>query len=448
MKKTFKKLTAVAVGLVAMTFAAVAQDSGALVDALVKKGILSDQEAEEIRADLTKEFSQTSAGKLNFSSAVTQLKIYGDARVRYQWENKQDQTAGAASTNNADRSRYRYRVRIGAEYALTDKFKTGIQLETSLASDSTNANFGNYWDKQGDQANLGLVYLEYDDASGAPFGIADQFNVRLGKHKHPFLISQAWWDGDLNPEGISEQIGWKNVGLKGLDFSLRGGQYVVTEENNSTANTDDAFLFVGQSEAKYKFSSKSSLAVAPMFFYESQGTTLSGENGVSTFDNENNTTTLGNLLVVAVPAEYKWDMFSLPNKLYATYGYNFEGNRRLKDVGVSNATNARLAKKGQNSFWNVGYEIGENKKKGDWKAGLEYRWVEAGAYTTNLSDSDFAKNEFNQQGIVANVAYNFTDFLTGSATWMHSNDIDKGIDAGTSDAATVDLLQLDVSWKF
>ena len=448
MKKTFKKMTALAVAFAAMTFAAVAQDSGALVEALVKKGILSDQEAEEIRADLTKEFGQTPAGKINLSSAVTQLKIYGDARVRYQWENKQDQTAGTASTNNADRSRFRYRVRLGAEYALTDKFKTGIQLETSLASDSTNNNFGNYWDKQGDQANLGLVYLEYDDTSSAPFGLADNFNVRLGKHKHPFLISQAWWDSDLNPEGISEQIGWKNVGLKDLNFTLRGGQYVITEENNSVANTDDAFLFVGQSEVNYKFDSKTSLAVAPMFIYESQGTSLSGENGVSTFDNENSVTTIGNLSVIAVPTELKWNMFNLPNKVYATYGFNFEGNKRLKDAGVSNATLARLAKKGQNSFWNVGCEIGENKKKGDWRAGLEYRWVEAGAYSTNLSDSDFAKNEFNQQGVVAVVAYNFTDFLTGSATWMHSNDIDKGIDAGSSDAATVDLVQLDVSWKF
>jgi polyhydroxyalkanoate synthesis regulator phasin len=472
MKKTLKKMTAVVAGLVAMTFAAVAQDSGALVDALVKKGILSDQEAEEIRADLTKEFSQTPAGKLNLSSSVTQLRIYGDARVRYQWENKTDQTGSSAQNGNADRSRYRYRVRLGAEYALTDKFKTGIRLETSKASDSTNNNYGGYFDKNGDEAYIGLAFLEYDDTSSAPFGIADNFNVRLGKHQSPFMLSQAWWDSDINPEGLSERIGWKDVGVKGLDVSLIGGQYIVSEENNSSTfgsigqvgGGDDGFLFVGQSKVDYSFTNKSKLSIAPMFIVESQGTFNNQENGsigtsitnpggtasVSTtqLDNENSTAALGNLFVLALPVEYTWKMFNLPNKVYGTYGHNLEGNRRLKDVGVSNATIRRLAKGGQNSFWNVGYDIGENKKKGDWKAGVEYRWVEAGAYTTNLSDSDFAKNEFNQQGVVVNVTYNFTDFLTGSATWMHSNDIDQGIDVSTSDAATVDLLQLDVSWRF
>ena len=202
MKITLKKMTALAVAFAAMTFAAVAQDSGALVEALVKKGILTDQEAEEIRADLTKEFGQTPAGKLNLSSAVTQLKLYGDARVRYQWENKQDQT-GTSTNHNADRNRYRYRVRLGAEYQLTDKFKTGIRLETATASDSTNANYGGYFDKTGDSVNLGLAYLQYEDTVSAPFGIADSFDVRLGKHQQPFMISQAWWDSDINPEGLS-----------------------------------------------------------------------------------------------------------------------------------------------------------------------------------------------------------------------------------------------------
>ena len=85
---------------------ACAQDSGALIDALVRKGILNDQEAEDIRADLSRDYAtQTSAGKLDISSSITKLKISGDARVRYQNDNEQANPAGAAG--DRDRNRYR-----------------------------------------------------------------------------------------------------------------------------------------------------------------------------------------------------------------------------------------------------------------------------------------------------------------------------------------------------
>ena len=48
----------------ALTVNVQAQDNGALLDLLVKKRILTDQEAEEIRGELTKDYSTTSAGKL------------------------------------------------------------------------------------------------------------------------------------------------------------------------------------------------------------------------------------------------------------------------------------------------------------------------------------------------------------------------------------------------
>ncbi|TAG33905.1 MAG: hypothetical protein EAZ36_00060, partial [Verrucomicrobia bacterium] len=80
-----------------------AQDSGPLIDALVRKGILTDQEGEELRADLLRDFGSTSPGKLEISSAVTKLKISGDARVRYQYDN--EQANGNTTAGGQDRSR-------------------------------------------------------------------------------------------------------------------------------------------------------------------------------------------------------------------------------------------------------------------------------------------------------------------------------------------------------
>src|SRR5438045_5645598 len=62
-----------------------AQDAGALLDLLVRKKIITDQEAEEVRAELTKETATTSAGKLKLSVPITELELYGDMRVRYEY---------------------------------------------------------------------------------------------------------------------------------------------------------------------------------------------------------------------------------------------------------------------------------------------------------------------------------------------------------------------------
>src|SRR5438876_11581852 len=61
-----------------------AQDAGALLDLLVRKKLINDQEAEEVRAELTKEAATTSGGKWKLSTPITELEIYGDIRLRYQ----------------------------------------------------------------------------------------------------------------------------------------------------------------------------------------------------------------------------------------------------------------------------------------------------------------------------------------------------------------------------
>ena len=59
--------------------AARAQSSEALIEALVRKGVLTEQEAEDIKADLTKEssksFKVTASGK-----ETANINLYGDFR--------------------------------------------------------------------------------------------------------------------------------------------------------------------------------------------------------------------------------------------------------------------------------------------------------------------------------------------------------------------------------
>ncbi|HSI85638.1 MAG TPA: hypothetical protein VK970_17785, partial [Candidatus Methylacidiphilales bacterium] len=90
MKSTLKTWL-LSLGLMAMASTAVFAQDSALVEALVKKGILTNQEAEEIRTDLVKEYQKTGGGKIELGNHITKLKLYGDARLRYTWDQRSTQ---------------------------------------------------------------------------------------------------------------------------------------------------------------------------------------------------------------------------------------------------------------------------------------------------------------------------------------------------------------------
>src|SRR2546425_10773327 len=113
-----------------------AQDAGALLDLLVRKKLITDQEAEEVRAELTKESTSTPAGKWKLSTPITELELYGDARVRYEIR--------SGETENEDtlqRNLPRYRLRLGLRGILADDWFFGVRLETGTNPRSSNATF-------------------------------------------------------------------------------------------------------------------------------------------------------------------------------------------------------------------------------------------------------------------------------------------------------------------
>src|SRR4029077_20306285 len=137
-----KKLTLAAVALCFALggTAARAQDAGALFDLLVKKRLITAQEAEEVRSELVKESAETAAGKWKLSTPITEIELYGDLRLRYQSHGGETKDtgpvahpgAGVAGTNDLEeRSRERYRLRLGLRGILMDDWFFGIRLITS-----------------------------------------------------------------------------------------------------------------------------------------------------------------------------------------------------------------------------------------------------------------------------------------------------------------------------
>ena len=62
-------------GAVLLASPLAAQDSGALVDALIRKGILTNQEAEDIRADLVRESNTIPAHAFGGGKSTDRLSL-------------------------------------------------------------------------------------------------------------------------------------------------------------------------------------------------------------------------------------------------------------------------------------------------------------------------------------------------------------------------------------
>ncbi|MBC2604973.1 putative porin [Pelagicoccus albus] len=410
-----------------------------LVDVLVMKGILTEEEAASIRQEVAEVAaaerelvvesavaaastsapvapSAPAANAVPMPKALDGLKLYGDARFRFQAEDVDD-----AST----RQRWRYRARFGADYAFKESpYSMGLRLETSSANDSTNANFGGFFDKTGDEVRLGLVYMKY---------AGDDVTVQLGKHKHPFKISSAFWDSDINPEGVSESFS-----AGGITYNL--GQYVISEEREDKGGEDD-FMFAAQAV----WSNDSGLTVAPIFLTTTSGQVVASES--ASFGGENAISYFSNFDVLMVPVEYKFKGENgIGQKVFGTLGKNFSGGDAVDHFGFPYYNEIDTGD--QDMFFNIGYQYGSAKKTGTWQAGIEYRYLEGASYTPNLSDSDFAKNSLNHKGFVLSYKYAVTDFFTAGLTYMDSDLIDEEYTAPVVAKDDVKLLQVDAAVKF
>ena len=131
-----KQICAVTLGGLLTLGATIARaDDSALLDVLVKKGILTKQEAEKLEAEVSKEPAPTQGGlenKIKIGDWVEELDLYGDMRFReyYQTYENQLPPAGTAFDRNIQRQRLRFRLRLDADFKLVGNFFGGVQLST------------------------------------------------------------------------------------------------------------------------------------------------------------------------------------------------------------------------------------------------------------------------------------------------------------------------------
>jgi polyhydroxyalkanoate synthesis regulator phasin len=428
---------------IGMASAAFAQDSGPLLDLLVKKGVINDQEAENLRAELTKDFAaNSSAGKLNVGSHITEFKLSGDFRFRHQIETQAPETATGSNLVTNERTRERLRFRFNGDVLMQKGWGGGFSLETAQAADSGNQTIENGNDDY--NIYLARAYLSYQYSRNLGFV--------MGRQRNPFYTTDLIWDSDINPGGLTELYTIPFAGKNTLEF--RASQTVMDDspESDNTLSARarrDAWMFYQQAVYTHWFGSDAlgnkvnSLIFAPgyMTYNDSTLTGLTNENPA-------NTSTDGlSILVFAGEANWK-NLIGQGStfKLYWDSGYNLEAGTRVREV--YGLTNPAIDEDPLAWLIGVGYGKGTGKLQGDYAFKLDYRVIGLGAVDPNINDSDFAFGKLNQKGFKASAVYNVTDFASLSATYFNTTDIQQKLTYALANLDHSQTLQIDLVVKF
>jgi hypothetical protein len=250
------------------TFASAASDSE--LDTLKKRVAELESKTKKLE-DAEIPVSQSLDNKLKLSSSITEIKIYGDVGLRYQYDQGDAQldvpaapgavTAKAGTDPNvAQRSRFLFKLRLFADVKLGNQFFGGFGLSTNQASDANFQPFTGGYDKYG-------IYITKAFLGYTP---TDWLTVIAGKQTNPFYTTDLLWDPDINPQGLVEIVDIGKALFPDSKFSLQfiAGQLAMYDNNEFNLGHDasnDAWQFVEQLKATYKFDKDTSLTFAPGF---------------------------------------------------------------------------------------------------------------------------------------------------------------------------------------
>ena len=453
---------------------------------------------------------KSSASKWKLSTPITELELYGDARLRYEYrggESDDDSPLAKTGTGVAghndwqERERERYRLRLGLRGTVMDDWFFGVRLETSQNPRSTNVTFGDDtsgsstasfngpFSKTNDGIFVGQAYVGY---RGFP-----EITLTGGKMPNPLVSTFMVWDPDINPEGLAEQ--WKhtfNIGsteseesksyaqdgknvasvvsktepLIKLDLFANFAQFVYDDANpedplgpraTTTANgghqlvpNSDAFLLAWQVGAKLSFPKSIYFQFAPTIYnYTGNGDTFNvhfqggDPNLTNAASLAQNQTGINSLLVFDVPTELGWKIDKLPMRIFGDFAVNLDGDDRAKAAGHPGHGDQRYA-------YQIGAGVGQLKKKHDWQVNVFWQRQDQYSLDPNLVDTEFWDSKLNLQGIGVNAGYMLSEAVWLNLTYGYAWRADDALGTGGGGDIAINpvtnfqLFQADLNFKF
>ncbi len=475
--------------MVAVTGGGRAQTRDPLLDLMIQKGILTQEEASKVKAEAdairTNSLNQAMPppdSKWNISKAIKNVELFGDIRLRYE-----DRQATTPPGDRLELDRPRFALRLGLRGDASDNFYYGLRLETSSNPRSPWVTFGNSspgpFGKSAAGINVGQAYIGWRPG--------DWVDITAGKMSNPLYTTSMVWDTDLNPEGLAERFK-HSVGQ--ADFFANLGQFVYQDNNPSyisgsllsapgsrQAGTTPTFLLAWQAGANYRFSESISAKIAGTLYqyvglqtnvsFNGVGDTYIGEGGYAgpgsgTINGLNgpgatpppfyyNQVGVNNLLVVDVPFEVNFKISKLNARVFGDFAYNLEGRQRATDAVSALSVQSQLVTPGFQpplvgygaqtddvTAYLIGFAIGKKEsvglvyrsvsRKHAWEFRTYWQHVEQYALDPNLLDSDFFEGRGNMEGFYAALAYGFTDNMIATFRYGYASRINNKLGTGGS----------------
>ena len=460
-------------GSVLMGFgtSAMADSTFDLVQALVSKGVLTEEEALPLLKGRENDIQLADkkvkkAAKLSVSDAIDNATLYGDIRARAEFRKGEDDQAKSIEQ---ERTRTRYKLTFGAKTTAGD-FYSDLAFAMGSGGRSDNATFGST-----NGANNKDALLVKRAMLG--WNVTDWLAVEAGRIANPLYTTSMVWDGDLTIEGLAEKanfnLGNADVFLTAFQSQYEGDRRTTNANGVTGPGKTSNELLAFQGGAKFKITDDVSAKAALTYYTYTNSkpnkNLTAGSVGTGAFapavGNGNglgsNPLATNDLQIIEIPAEINFGLAGLQAKVFGDYALNLDGNDRYKSA-QANAAGAQLAAikaaGNDDKAWMLGVGIAQKQdkkpKQGDWSANLWYQDVGVYALDPNTPDSDFFDSRVNMKGVVLKTEYNvrdnvFFNFAAGHGSRKNS-DI-SAIGAGNDITLNLDsysLYQLDMTYKF
>jgi len=414
--KTFMKIVSL-VALLALASGQAAFGNDAILDLLVKKGVITQREANDIREQADAEMAKAVevANKVKTASWIESMTWLGDLRLRADYISFEDDPDFAATD---DRLRFQYRARFGFETKFPDWATVGFRLASTSDDNpvSTNQTLGDTFSRKGIGFDLAYATLTPP--------MLDWVSVTGGKMKNPIwqtgLASPMVYDNDVTTEGVGEQLFYKFGDKRQFRVFGNFGQWVLDEVS---FDVKDIYMYEFQAGIEATLGPVRATLSPGYYTTHNLGTMaahssddLPSGTPQSASPNRGNAATDGFYLddfhIASVRGELAWTInergtWGTPNVLTFSGEYLKNLNNAFDDVAVD---------PGQTTGWSAQIAFGDDKKRGQWKLSYQYKHLEADATWDAITDSDWGNGGTDRKGHAIRAAYNIRDWWQFSIT--------------------------------
>jgi len=441
-----------------------AQSADAIVEKLVQKGILTADEARELKDEANKGFKTAYAQKSGLPDWVSSFKVNGDFRGRYdgifQSPGNYGPSAAPAANSYAteDRTQIRYRLRLGFVATMADHFEVGLRLGSGQVGSTLGplGTGGGIFSQNQTLGGDGTAKYLFVDNAYAKWTPNEHAMVQFGKFDNLIWFSDALVDPDYQPEGGQERVSAR-IGEK-HELGATAAQWVIAE--NYAGSTpgianNDVYLFLNQIDLRSQWTKKASSRVAVgNYAFKNQNAMNpdieriigKSQNGTPAVNIPGSLSGAQHFNPIVARGEFTYRLDSFPlfeGEFPVTLGAEYFVN-----PGANAAPFAGKAYSGRaNEGYNLGLVLGSSKRKHNWQVSYNFKTIESAAAWRGIIDDDFGFNALggtDVRGHLVRGSYRLFDAMSFGVSFFHTEQIANP----TGTQAKQDRVFADVLWSF